>query len=449
MSKFTLLRSFSFSFTFWWICIPNIGAIAMWPIGGPQMAFPMAVCGIAAVAICHSEIVWIRRAGIVFCFLTSVMMYIAISFNLNPTTVVASVEFARELDLRQSPEYLMAVGTILVAMVLAIKFAPQVPKLSTLDHKIMALATVALLILVDGAATAGARGSYKMTAPADAPIDSAMIRNELTPSTVSARNLVVILVESLGQPNNPHDQALFDKAWGKARWSSRYEVTGGTSAYYGSTTNAELREWCSVWKDFESFDFDNAHCLPAQFKDAGFHTTSIHTFTGDFFERQTWHPKLGFQDQLFMPELLGLDAHKCGGVFPGACDTDIPSIIGDKLRSLPDQRNLIYWLTLNSHLPVAEDSDAHTDNCRLADQNWNEQFPMLCRSYLLQQRLADSIMKEVMRPDFPEADILIVGDHMPPFFQRALRNRYDAEHVPWIMLRNRRALDRSRQGAAL
>ena len=34
-----------------------------------------------------------------------------------------------------------------------------------------------------------------------------------------------------------------------------------------------------------------------------------------------------------------------------------------------------------------------------------------------------------------DADILIVGDHMPPFFQRKARERFDGDKVPWVFLR--------------
>ncbi|GFE72811.1 hypothetical protein NTCA1_04600 [Novosphingobium sp. TCA1] len=444
MFKFTLFRSFSLPFAFWWVIIPNIGAIAMWPIGGPQAAFPIAVCGLLAIGFCHFESTWLKRIGIVICFLLAAMMYVAISFNLNAMTIFSSLQFLTELDLSKSPEYVLAIGVMILALGLAIAFGPRTPRLSTFDQKLVGLAFVGFFILVDGAATAGTRGSYKMSAPAGTPIDSAIGQNRLAPGSVSARNLIVILVESLGEPNNPHDRALFDAAWGAQRWSARYQVSRGTSAYFGSTTNAELRELCSVWADYESFDFDGSHCLPAQFRDAGFHTTAIHSFTSDFFERHAWYPKLGFQDRLFLPELLELDARRCGGVFAGACDPDIPALIGDRLRKSGNQRNLIYWLTLNSHLPVPEDYSLRTEDCRVSDPDWNRDFPMLCRSYMLQKRLADAIAQEVMKADFPEADILIVGDHMPPFFPRALRSRYDTGHVPWIMLRSKAALQRSR-----
>jgi len=37
--------------------------------------------------------------------------------------------------------------------------------------------------------------------------------------------------------------------------------------------------------------------------------------------------------------------------------------------------------------------------------------------------------------DFPPTDFLIVGDHMPPFTHQASRLQFDAENVPWVLLR--------------
>ena len=42
---------------------------------------------------------------------------------------------------------------------------------------------------------------------------------------------------------------------------------------------------------------------------------------------------------------------------------------------------------------------------------------------------------EITAKDFPEADILIVGDHMPPYFDRYHRSQFDPENVPWIYLK--------------
>jgi hypothetical protein len=438
-----LVRSLPLKWMLWWVIVPNLMAIAMWPIGGPSTAFSMALCGVAAVIA--SDLPWLlaRRIAIVGIMAFNTLMYVAYTFNLDIVGLFHSVEFLAELDPAQSPEYVVAGLVLAASLVLAVRFAPHTSPLGNWHGRLRALALIAVLINADSIATADTRGSYKASAPAGTPIDSAILQNRVTPQGLAARNLVVIIVEALGAPGNAEDQALFDRTWGAGRWASRYQMSSGKTAYYGSTTNAELREWCGAWADQFSFDFAKAHCLPHDFARAGFETISVHAFTAGFFDRDKWYPKIGFEKRLFAKELFGLKASECGGVFVGACDKDVPPIIGDLLRADPDKRKLVYWLTLNSHLPVPADKSLGTTECKVGSAQWNRDFPMLCRSYQLQQQLADAIHAEIMKHDFPEADILIVGDHMPPFFQRTVRTRFDPAHVPWIYLKNRAARERN------
>lgn len=436
-----IVRNFPWRWGVWWLLLPNLAFIAMWPIGGPSMTASMAACGLLAVLLSSWSHHVLRTAVAVALFIFNLLTYVAMTFNLNWATMFGSLQFAGELHPSQSPEYLVG-GLLLVASLVAlIAMGSRIPPLKTRDHKFLALGLVALLINVDMVATAGTRGSYSMTAPAGMPVDSAVIQNHIAPSTLRARNLVVIVVESLGVSSDPFDRKLFDQMWNPARWSSRYEVTRGTNPFFGSTTSAELRELCAAWSDYETYDFDHPNCLPQQFRKAGFEVESLHSFNGTFFDRETWYPKIGFERSLFSDQILAMGAGHCGSVFPGACDRDVPRIIGERLRQAPEKRKFLYWLTVNGHIPVAAEHALGTDNCRLGTSEWREDYPMLCRSFELQKQLADSITAEIMKPDFPDTDILIVGDHMPPYFQRDLRTRFEPGHVPWIMLRSRKSAE--------
>ncbi len=155
-----------------------------------------------------------------------------------------------------------------------------------------------------------------------------------------------------------------------------------------------------------------------------------------------WYPKLGFDHREFEPQLRASGAKFCDGVFAGACDTDVPQIMGDRLWASKSKRNLAYWLTLNVHLPVSPNDILETDDCKLGSEQWRSVSPMLCRSYEVHEAVANSIFEEMMRKDFSESDILIVGDHMPPFFQSIIRSRFDSGHVPWLYLENKAAKSR-------
>ena len=75
---------------------------------------------------------------------------------------------------------------------------------------------------------------------------------------------------------------------------------------------------------------------------------------------------------------------------------------------------MIYGPTLNTHLPVLADISPETRYCRFGPSDWADENPELCRLFRLHHQLADAIDAMVMDPDLPPADILIVGDHMPP-----------------------------------
>ena len=60
---------------------------------------------------------------------------------------------------------------------------------------------------------------------------------------------------------------------------------------------------------------------------------------------------------------------------------------------------------------------------------------MLCRLYEIEQQVSDALTAEIVSGGLADADILIVGDHNPPFFQRTIRTRFDMGRVPWIYLK--------------
>jgi hypothetical protein len=86
---------------------------------------------------------------------------------------------------------------------------------------------------------------------------------------------------------------------------------------------------------------------------------------------------------------------------------------------------------------VIEDSSIGTGDCRLGGEALAAESPLLCPLFTVHHRLADAITGMAMDPALPPTDILIVGDHMPPFFAREARMRFDPHHVPWILLRSR------------
>ena len=121
---------------------------------------------------------------------------------------------------------------------------------------------------------------------------------------------------------------------------------------------------------------------------------------------------------------------------------------GDLVRPAPardlaaaKRPQFVYWLTLNSHLPVLPDPTLGTEPCTIGPADWREELPEICRLFAVHRALADAIDQLAMDPALPPTDFLIVGDHVPAFFHREHRLRFDPNRVPWFLLRARDAAD--------
>ena len=162
----------------------------------------------------------------------------------------------------------------------------------------------------------------------------------------------------------------------------------------------------------------------------------MHSFTGAMFKREDWYPNVGFQKRSFNSELEAAGARKCGGVFPGACDRDIPKQIAARLKAAT-QPTFLYWLTLNSHLPVPPGLNLNVDHCQRISALLAAEYPQICRQFAIYHDIQVALASEITAKDFPDADILMVGDHMPPYFDRHDRTQFDAGHVPWLYLKRK------------
>ncbi len=394
------------------------------------------VPALAGFGLLATLLPWLFAKRVALCLTTLVVAiaYIGRTFNITLYNVEMLLPFLSEVRPLRSPEYLAGGAVVLVSVALVWRYAPRVPAPGSVMSWL--LATLALLALInfDDAATAGTAGSYLGLPEPGTPFDSAVRESGLDRPPRDGRHVIVILVEALGMPASPAEKALFDADWNRPAWKARYDVRHGSVPYFGSTTNGELRELCGVWAAVDSFDLGRADCLPKRFRRAGYATAALHGFTSSFFDRERWWPQVGFERRIFGPELLRLGASGCGGVFPGACDQDVPRLIWRQLKAAK-RPQFLYWVTLNTHLPILADRSLGTDDCRFGYAELGDEAPMVCRLFLLHHRLADAISRMAMDPAMPPADILIVGDHMPPFFQRTARIRFDGQRVPWILLR--------------
>lgn len=435
MQKLPKLSLFPWRWALHWLVVPCLVPIMLWPIGGPSMVHEIISAG--CLGLVFSQIpspFWKRISAIALTIAVSAA-YLSHNFNLDVMNMSFLPKFLSEANWYVSSDYLMLIALLAVSIWCAVKLAPEVPRFHHVGSWLLGIVAVTGIAGFDYFATI-AHGENSRMPDLSEPFHSATGDTDLVAQAGQRHNVVLVLVESLGVPQFDPGRALFDADWDRKEWRKTYDVSHGKVEYFGSTTNAELRELCGAWGSYANFNFEKANCLPEKLKAAGYDTTAIHSFKGDFFDREKWWPRLGFNREVFQSQLEAQGVRDCGGVFPGACDVDIPARIDAALKS-GGKPKFVYWLTLNSHLPVLEDDTLGTNDCTYGGKAMTDLSLRLCRLFVVHHNLSEALNKLIMDPALPPTDFLIVGDHMPPYYQRYARERFDQEHVPWILLRAR------------
>jgi len=418
-----------------WLVLPNLPFLPITLMGGPMRAFEIAVCGIVGL-LARNLPVWLRRTAFVALLFYLVIVFIAHMFNMSSTMILSVVGLVTDIQPAVSPEYVA--GGLLIALSLAAAFWMLQFDASFSDYRLVLAAGAAIIgfAYLDGWISRDTMGSYTRLAPDNAPFTSATQQTGLLELADGRNNVMVVMVEAMGMPTDPQMRERLERIWTRPELAGRFDVTHGKTAFYGSTTSGEMRELCGRWGDYADINEPQPACLPALLAAKGYRTTSYHAFTSDFFDRPRWYPLIGIQHSFFRDDLLGKGASFCPNVFAGACDRDVPKIIGKQLQD-QSQPQFIYWLTLNSHLPVIEDARLGTTNCQQLGGRADDDYPVICRMFSVWDDTARAITEMVNQTDFPPTDILIVGDHMPPFTHQKSRLQFDSEHVPWILLKHR------------
>lgn len=418
-----------------WVILPNIAFFLIWTVGAPTRYQEILGTGALGLIVRRTSFP-IRFTAFVAAFTYSVLSFIAGLFNLKISSIIESIQYLIELRPAAAPEYLGLALFLGATVVTAWKLLKRPTDFELSWEVVCAGALLFSLAGVDQWMTYGSRGSYNRIAPAGAAFSSATEQTRFA-ALAGDRNLLIVVVESMGLPRDAALRGRLLKRWGQPDIRRLYDVEVGSTPYYGSTTNAEVRELCGRWGDYQELtEGVDRRCLPARLAAKGYQTTAFHSFHGRFFDRTRWYPNVGFQSMLFRDQIIGRGAAQCGGVFPGACDRDVPAIIARKLKQT-DHKQFVYWLTVNSHLPVAADETLRTNECQRFDRALGENQAMVCRLFSLWNDLDEGLAKLLTDPGLPATDVLIVGDHAPPFFDRAERSMFDPERVPWVLLKRR------------
>jgi hypothetical protein len=277
---------------------------------------------------------------------------------------------------------------------------------------------------------------------ADKPMESASEDSGFRRAVVSARppRVLLVMVEALGQFENPATRSLLLQPFRDEKLRKRYELTSGTTTYYGSTTAAEMRELCHTRESYLDFIADSSTvCLPRILHERGYQTIALHNFTSVFFDRPKWYPKLGFEKSIFWEDLTAVTRRLCGGPFRGPCDVDVIPVIAKELHQAK-KPTFYYWLTLSTHVPIAPREG--TPRLRCENGGGSIGHAEVCYMTELWLDLFENLAR--LAADLPPTEILIVGDHAPPLWSKPGRELFTAGKVPWIRLTPRGDLRVSR-----
>ncbi|MGE8607332.1 MAG: sulfatase-like hydrolase/transferase [Acinetobacter baumannii] len=207
-------------------------------------------------------------------------------------------------------------------------------------------------------------------------------------------------------------------------------INSGENHVGNGTIMAEIREMCSLTSDSPNFKLGDHSkfndCIPRQLRRQGYFTASYHGADAGMYARNTWYPSIGFGHPKFYPDLKHLE--RCSS-FPGACDKNILVEIAE-LNKITDDKQFIYWLTLNSHHPYSEkDIDTYHFDCKL---NIFKNRQEACRNLNLQFQFFNNLANSIKNENFKNTTIIVVGDHMPPIVSDKEKDSFKKDAVPFI-----------------
>lgn len=262
-----------------------------------------------------------------------------------------------------------------------------------------------------------------------------LLRSSLGSGRGASNKILLVVVESYGSSISDKLRFRLAEPFERPALKRRYEIRHGEIPFLGSTVPGEIRELCGqrIASPSSLGRVDFANCLPMALRNEGYETIAIHGFSSHMFGRNSWYPQLGFEKIMFAGDIEAEGGvERCGHVFRGICDTHDVFLIKNELAKTGSKRQFIYWLTLNSHLPVAHDTALERDlDCPEMLGVGNDQD--VCRLNKIFLGLFENIA-DIAEKSKDDLRIILVGDHSPPFLALSDRALFKAGVVPFVEL---------------
>lgn len=355
-------------------------------------------------------------------------------FHLSPLEIVRSVQYASDVRLFASSLYVgIAAGlaaSAVASVTLLVRFQADLRR----ANLAVPAAAVLLLVGIDFWITRIPNYDRSLVGPETSAVESAAERSGFRQAAIGlARpDAMVVVVEALGYFNEERLRQILLEPFESRAIQSAYTVTHGSVPFHGSTTAGELRELCGSRERFDTLTpAIAADCLPMRLREQGRDSYAFHGFNSHMFHRTDWYPLIGFRQAAFGEDLGRNIGERCGSVFIGPCDTNIAARLPD-LAGEPGSGRLIYWLTLNTHVPVRPGEGTPRFGCARDGGAFGHRT--VCSMAEMWADVMDAVARLALDPRMAPSEILIVGDHAPPLWSRRGRNLFHSDVVPWIRL---------------
>ena len=255
---------------------------------------------------------------------------------------------------------------------------------------------------------------------------------------------ILVLVESWGVVQDCHLRELQEGLL-KEKLTSRYDHEFGSCSCAGSTAGAEAREL--LGREPDAYYALLRHgpgaeeTLVSRMKRDGKNTIAIFPYQGHFGQATDFRTRLGFDKVLSMQEL---QAASLGAPLPvnrenqyGALNDEAAFAAAADCINRAD-KIFVYVTTINTHLPFRLALDVRQGKgYKLFAARWQSSFPSeTCMEHFFRiQNLLQSLATHLQAGVVDE--VVIVGDHSPPFLGHAERAFFKPSTVPYVVLRKR------------
>ncbi|RXG96128.1 sulfatase-like hydrolase/transferase [Bradyrhizobium zhanjiangense] len=425
------------------LLIPNLISLAtmasLVDIGLPPRTIAIALY--ASIAILARRIPFMLTVALFLAVLTfDIVQTLSLMFGIGLSDLMAAVDHARRINFFASPLYFALIVTLV--MTTGLSLACLRPRAMLLNANIPVLFFLAQAFgVMDYVSNASPHYHFGSTMGRNEPIQSAAeVSGFRQAAGADGNNVVLVIVESLGYLKDQNARTRIAEPLYDQSLTRDYTITSGKTVYFGSTTSGEMRELCNTRTFYTEYvQNDTNTCLPDLLAARGYSNIAVHGFAGGMFEREQWYPTIGFDQELFRDELVKTTRRVCGSAFAGACDADLAPVISAASREAGKQGKprFIYWLTLNTHIPVAPGQALTDFHCETDGGVFGR--PKVCRMAELWHDVFAVVAKIARDPAVAPADILVVGDHAPPFWSRHDRAQFEPGQVAWYRLQPRRA----------